>query len=231
MRLRIHPRTVSQIRGSWSAVSSRDESALRRSPAFFVLLLILGVACRRGRQRRPLDARVVKVTDGDSLEVRDSNGLVHRVRLGGIDAPEYAQPFGNRSRQNLTGLVLNKDVHLEIQKRDAYGRLCRQGWVIAPDAPCSVPSMSEDARCRAGAAERGPGLALQEVRARAGRGRTGCVTRSSRTRHARASPDSGAIRTRVRPWEWRAGLTDGTIKKSRAGICHVPRQPAYRSVK
>ena len=27
------------------------------------------------------------------------------------------------------------------------------------------------------------------------------------------------------------GLTDGAIKKSRAGICHVPDSPSYRSVK
>jgi endonuclease YncB( thermonuclease family) len=54
---------------------------------FVLVLLILGVAVQAATATQSLDARVVKVTDGDSLEVRDSNGLVHRVRLGGIDAP------------------------------------------------------------------------------------------------------------------------------------------------
>ena len=128
-----------------------------------VLLLNLGVAAQAATATQALDARVVKVTDGDSLEVRDSNGLVHRVRLGGIDAPEYAQPFGNRSRQNLTGLVLNKDVHLEIQKRDAYGRLVAKTMVISAGCPLLRILVSEDARRRAGAADRRPGVALQEV--------------------------------------------------------------------
>src|SRR5262245_41941838 len=93
--------------------------AARCRSLFLLLALCAGIVTAA---TQTLDAHVVKVVDGDSLEVRDSNGLVHRVRLAGIDAPEYSQPFGNRSRQALASLVLDKDVRLEIVKRDAYGR-------------------------------------------------------------------------------------------------------------
>jgi len=195
-----------------------------------LLLLILGVAVQAATATQPLDARVVKVTDGDSLEVRDSNGRVHRVRLDGIDAPEYAQPFGNRSRQNLTGLVLNKDVHLEIQKRDAYGRLVAKAWVIPPDAPCSVPSCPKT--LDVAQAQLIAGLAWHYKKYEREQGE------EDRLRYAFEQDEAHARRSGLwsnpdarPPWEWRAGLTDGTIKKSRAGICHVPDSPAYRSVK
>lgn len=42
--------------------------------------------------------RVVRILDGDTLEVLQQNGELTRVRLNGIDAPEKAQPFGQRSR-------------------------------------------------------------------------------------------------------------------------------------
>jgi len=197
---------------------------------FVLLLLILGVAAQAAIATQSLDARVVKVTDGDSLEVRDSNGLVHRVRLGGIDAPEYAQPFGNRSRQNLTGLVLNKDVHLEIQKRDAYGRLVAKTWVISPDAPCSVPSCPKT--LDVAQAQLIAGLAwhykkYEHEQSEEDRLRYRFEQDEARARKTGLWGDPNARP----PWEWRVGLTDGAIKKSRAGICHVPDSPAYRSVK
>jgi hypothetical protein len=35
----------------------------------------------------------------------------------------------------------------------------------------------------------------------------------------------------VPPWEWRHGLSEGPVKKSRNNICHGPDMPTYRSVK
>jgi endonuclease YncB( thermonuclease family) len=195
-----------------------------------VLLLLLGVAVQAAGATQSLDARVVKVNDGDSLEVRDSNGLVHRVRLAGIDAPEYAQPFGNRSRQHLTGLALNKDVHLELQKRDVYGRLVAKAWVISPDAPCSVPSCPKT--LDVGQAQLIAGLAWHYKKYEHEQ------DEEDRLRYAFEQDEARARKTGLwsdpnarPPWEWRVGLTEGTVKKSRAGLCHVPDSPAYRSVR
>jgi endonuclease YncB( thermonuclease family) len=177
-----------------------------------------------------LEAHVVKVNDGDSLEVRDSNGLVHRVRLAGIDAPEHDQPFGNRARQALSRLVLDHDVRLEIQKRDGYGRLVAKVWVVSPDAGCTVPSCPKT--LDVGQAQLVSGLAwhykrYEQEQTEEDRLRYAFEENEARVRKRGLWVDPHA-RT---PAEWRYGLTDGSIKKSRTGICHAPDSPAYRSVR
>jgi len=65
---------------------------------------------------------VVGVADGDTITVLDADKVQHKIRLIGIDAPEKKQPFGNRSKQNLSDMVFNKTVTVETDKRDRYGR-------------------------------------------------------------------------------------------------------------
>lgn len=66
--------------------------------------------------------KVVRILDGDTIEVIEDKGVLTRVRLNGIDAPEKEQPFGQRSRQALTTLTAGKIVRVEGTKRDRYGR-------------------------------------------------------------------------------------------------------------
>ena len=63
------------------------------------------------------------MADGDTLTVLDSAKTQHKIRLAGIDAPEKAQPFGDRSKQNLSKWVYRRDVIVEWHKKDRYGRL------------------------------------------------------------------------------------------------------------
>jgi len=67
--------------------------------------------------------KVVKVTDGDTVHVLDQSKTKHKIRLGGIDAPEKKQAFGQRSKQNLSGLIAGMNVEVEYDKRDRYGRI------------------------------------------------------------------------------------------------------------
>jgi len=46
-----------------------------------------------------ISGRIVRVLDGDTVEVLETGNRLTRVRLAGIDAPEKSQPFGQRSRQ------------------------------------------------------------------------------------------------------------------------------------
>lgn len=62
------------------------------------------------------------VSDGDTITVLDQAKQQHRVRLAGIDAPEKGQPFGQRSKDNLSALVYGKEVEARCHKRDRYGR-------------------------------------------------------------------------------------------------------------
>jgi endonuclease YncB( thermonuclease family) len=68
--------------------------------------------------------KVVEITGGDTVHVLDQSTTKHKIRLGGIDAPEKKQPFGNQSRQNLSGLIAGKNIEIEYNKRDRYG------WII-----------------------------------------------------------------------------------------------------
>ncbi len=50
-----------------------------------------------------LTGRVVGVADGDTITVLDADDQQHKIRLGGIDAPEKAQPFGQRAKERMSG--------------------------------------------------------------------------------------------------------------------------------
>jgi endonuclease YncB( thermonuclease family) len=81
-----------------------------------------------------LDGRVVGVSDGDTITVLDRQKVQHRIRLSGIDAPEKAQPFGNRSKEHLSKWVYNRSVVVEWNKRDRYGRIVGQVLIDGHDA-------------------------------------------------------------------------------------------------
>jgi len=89
-----------------------------------VLLLFFGLQpFNAGADFLDCPCRVVKVTDGDTVHVLDQTKTKHKIRLGGIDAPEKKQAFGQKSKQNLSGLVASKNVEVEYSKRDRYSRI------------------------------------------------------------------------------------------------------------
>jgi len=73
-----------------------------------------------------LKCKVIKIVDGDTIDVLDANNESRRIRLQGIDAPERTQAFGTVSRQHLYDLLFGKDVTLQGEKTDRYDRiLCK----------------------------------------------------------------------------------------------------------
>ena len=62
------------------------------------------------------------IHDGDTITVLDASRAQHRIRLAGIDAPGSNQAFGSRLKQNLSKWVYNRQVLVEGDKRDRYGR-------------------------------------------------------------------------------------------------------------
>ena len=85
---------------------------------FGLAALLLATLC----QAELISGRVVNVADGDTVTVLDAGKVQHRIRLAGIDAPEKAQAFGQRSRESLDELVAGRTVIVETTKKDRYGR-------------------------------------------------------------------------------------------------------------
>ena len=85
------------------------------------LLLVLTVA-EISVAADTLTGRVMSVADGDTLTVLMEDNRPVRVRLAGIDAPEHDQPFGQRSRQSLAELTLDRPAAVTVWKTDDYGR-------------------------------------------------------------------------------------------------------------
>ena len=107
---------------------------------FTVILLLALTSCITAPTRsdsviRIVEGKVTKVADGDTITVLDSNKEQHRIRLAGIDAPEKGQPFGDASRKMLGELVAGKEVRIEFEKYDRYGRIVGKVWVTPIDCP------------------------------------------------------------------------------------------------
>ena len=88
----------------------------------FVFVLIGSFVCSPVHASN-IAGRVVRITDGDTLVVLDSNNVQHKIRLVGIDAPEKKQAYGKKSKENLSGLVAGKFVVVEYDKVDRYQRI------------------------------------------------------------------------------------------------------------
>jgi micrococcal nuclease len=80
---------------------------------------------------------VVGVSDGDTLTVLTPEKQQVKVRLAEIDAPEKAQPFGQRAKQYLSALCYDKQAQLRIVDMDRYGRAVARVTCDGTDANAS----------------------------------------------------------------------------------------------
>jgi endonuclease YncB( thermonuclease family) len=99
-----------------------------RTPGIVIVRVLVVILCLGFLSNAACEApahdtgRVVRVLDGDSLIVRQADGEDIEVRLFGIDAPEYRQPWSRKSRQALSRLAGDRLVRLEVRAVDRYGR-------------------------------------------------------------------------------------------------------------
>ncbi|MBE9537868.1 MAG: thermonuclease family protein [Proteobacteria bacterium] len=69
-----------------------------------------------------LSGKVVKIADGDTLTIIDADRVKHKIRLYGIDTPEYDQAHYAAAKSALSLLVSNKAVGIDVKDTDSYGR-------------------------------------------------------------------------------------------------------------
>ncbi len=133
---------------------------------------------------------VVKIQDGDSLMVL-ANGRRIRVRLESIDAPERAQPFGEKSRESLAELCTGKVAEVvEQPNKDRYGRTL--GLVT-----CAGVDVGSEQLKR--------GMAWVFVRFAAKNSPLYAIQEDARASKRGLWSDAGA----VEPWEWRRRTRTG----------------------
>jgi len=101
-------------------------------PVFVLIVGLLWISCTGLGEAAGADAltpgSVVRVYDGDTILISGPGG--HKViRLLGIDAPETSkgkgepgQPYSQKARRHLAGLVLNRAVTLAVYGEDRYHR-------------------------------------------------------------------------------------------------------------
>ncbi len=87
------------------------------------LVLVIFLFLSTFANAKTIEGLVVGVADGDTITVLDQQKNSYKIRLQGIDAPEKKQAFGEKSKQSLHDLVHSKQVRIEYDKEDKYGRI------------------------------------------------------------------------------------------------------------
>ena len=73
-----------------------------------------------------LTGQVVTVVDGDTVHVVTGSGKI-KVRLYGIDCPEFGQPYGRAATNYVINQVAGRQVLVEVITVDRYGR--QVAWI------------------------------------------------------------------------------------------------------
>lgn len=74
-------------------------------------------------QNEKFTAKVIGVTDGDTIVVLTDENKQVKIRLEGIDCPETKQDFGTKAKQATVDMCFQKTVRVEQSGTDIYGRM------------------------------------------------------------------------------------------------------------
>jgi micrococcal nuclease len=102
--------------------SNSREWRWARGAALYVLCLLFSLILP-ALAGEAFTAKVVGLSDGDTLTVLRGGREQVKLRLHGVDSPEDHQAFGTKARQFTGDLVFGKVVSVEVHERDRYGRV------------------------------------------------------------------------------------------------------------
>ena len=83
-----------------------------------MIFFFIGYSCSAQR----FSVKVVGISDGDTFTVINRDNLQLKIRINGIDAPEKRQAYGNKAREYLSSLIFGKQIDVDVQKQDKWGR-------------------------------------------------------------------------------------------------------------
>jgi micrococcal nuclease len=176
---------------------------MRRIQIFLLLLAIAQPAL--GAE---FPARVVGVSDGDTLTVLTAEKKQVKIRLHGIDAPETGQDFGSRAKQAASEMAFGKTVTIRERDQDRYGRTVAE--VVLPDGRLLNHELV------------GQGMAWWYVKYAPGDRELSRLETEARA----AKRGLWSVPGAVPPWNWRKGegvpVTAGVVGNRNSHIYHTP---------
>ena len=89
---------------------------MKKTLSFFLFLFVFAT------QAQSITGKVVAITDGDTFKLLTQDSTVIRVRLANIDCPEKKQPFSAKAKAFVSDAIFNKNVVIEVLKKDRYRR-------------------------------------------------------------------------------------------------------------
>jgi micrococcal nuclease len=152
-------------------------------------------------------AKVVGISDGDTLTVLAAGNRQVKIRLHGVDAPETGQDFGARAKQAASELAFGKQVTVREMDRDRYGRTVAE--VILPDGKSLGRELVR------------AGFAWHFVKYAPADRELAALEAEAKAAKRGLWSQAGA----VPPWDWRSGVGDpvtaGVIGNRRSHLYHT----------
>lgn len=106
----------------------QDLTGISLVVAIGIGLLLLEGGMARAKEAPILEARVSKVLDGDTFTL---SGESRRIRVWGLDAPEWNHRGGATATSTLRSLISGKHLRCAVLDIDRYGRFVAQ--CLLPD--------------------------------------------------------------------------------------------------
>lgn len=85
--------------------------------------------------------KVIKIVDGDTIDVLTDDKETIRLRFNGIDTPERGQPFGNNATKFVSDTVGGKMVRLVMHGEDRYDRTIADIYLPGDDPLVELPDL------------------------------------------------------------------------------------------
>lgn len=148
--------------------------------------------------------KVVGVSDGTNFTCLTDAKKHVKVKLAKMRAPNPKQPYGIDARQVLSGLVLGRQIWLQVLANDQYDRSVGRVYVNGIDVNARMVSLGAAWTCRLHNIDQGL-LSLEELAHKARRGLW-------------ALPESGLLP----PWEWNKAAQDQPQEKRDESFTHAP---------
>ncbi len=86
-------------------------------PALFLFILMPSILWAN----EIISGKVISVIDGNTFEIQTAEKESYKIMFFGIDSPELTQEYGEKAKDFLEKMILEKTIAVEIQGKDRWG--------------------------------------------------------------------------------------------------------------